>query len=78
MKHARGDMRKLLIAIGEIQQLIGNARGLHDDDQNPRGFEDGQKQLHKAFELCVTATSEYYPVNPPHNNANSGEFEDAR
>jgi hypothetical protein len=56
---ARGKIRKLLIVLGEIQDRIGAAKGLHDDDRSIGAFEKAQKLLQEAFELCVNARSEY-------------------
>ena len=71
MKQARGETRKLLVIISELQGMIGMARGLHYADTDPHGFENAQKLLDKAFELCVQATSPYFPVDTKEiNHAN--------
>ena len=59
---ARGETRKLLIVIGELQSLIGTARALHENDRDPMGYTRGQNALSKAFELCLDATSRYEPI----------------
>ena len=59
---ARGNTRKLLIVIGKLQSLIGSAESNHNNDRDPRGFENGQRALREAFQLCVNATSGYDPI----------------
>ena len=63
MKHARGEIRKLIVIISELQGKIGMARGLHYADTDPHGFEKAQRLLEEAFDLCVHATSPYFPVD---------------
>ncbi len=67
MKQARGSTRKLLIAIGEIQTRVGMARQYHYNDRDRGAFEKGQELLREAFDLCVSATSDYAPVDTPPN-----------
>lgn len=63
MQVAKKPTRKdLLVIIGELQTLIGSAHGLHANDRNPMGFEDGQKKLEQAHELCIQARSFDKPV----------------
>ena len=59
---ARGKIRKLLIVLGEIQDKVGEAKGLHDDDVSHGASERAQKLLNEAFDLCVEARSEYDPI----------------
>jgi hypothetical protein len=59
---ARGEVRRLLIIIGELQSLIGCAKSNHENDRDPMSYENGQKQLREAFELCISATSKYEPI----------------
>jgi hypothetical protein len=59
---ARGQVRKLLIVIGELQSLVGTARAFHENDRDPNGYVNGQDALTRAFELCLDATSEYEPI----------------
>jgi hypothetical protein len=49
--------KDLLKVIAELQQLVGSAHGLHANDRNPMGFEEGQKKLEAAHELCIQARS---------------------
>lgn len=49
--------KDLLKVIAELQRLVGAAHGLHANDRNPMGFEDGQKKLEIAHELCIQATA---------------------
>lgn len=62
MKQVRGEARKLLIVIGRLQSMIGSARGLHENDRDPMGYEMAQRKLSEAFELCVATTGKYPPV----------------
>lgn len=59
---ARGNVRKLIIVLGTIQDKVGAAKGLHDDDRSLGAFERAQKLLEEAFDLCVEARSMYDPV----------------
>lgn len=47
--------KDLLKVIDELQRLIGSAHGLHGNDRNRHGFEEGQKKLEQAHELCIQA-----------------------
>jgi hypothetical protein len=49
--------KDLLKVIAELQRLVGAAHGLHGNDRNRMGFEDGQKRLEEAHELCIQARS---------------------
>lgn len=49
--------RDLMKVIAELQYLIGEAQASHGNDRNPNGFEQGQKALEKAFNLCLAARS---------------------
>jgi hypothetical protein len=59
---ARGQVRKLLIAIRELQSLIGTAKAFHENDRDPNGYVKGQAALTHAFELCLDATGGYEPM----------------
>jgi hypothetical protein len=56
---ARGNIRKILLMVQEIQGLIGKARNNHQNDRDPQGFEKGQEQLQQAFDLCIKITDMY-------------------
>ena len=62
MTITRGEVRRLLITIGELQSLIGRGIAYHNDDRDQNGFQKGQKELQDAFEMCIVATSKYDPV----------------
>lgn len=51
-KPSRGDLIKV---VTELQRLIGKAQVCHGNDRNPNGFEQGQKALDEAFDLCLSA-----------------------
>lgn len=58
MKITKKPSRKdLLKVIGELQDLVGAAHGLHANDRNRMGFEEGQKKLEAAHDLCIEARS---------------------
>ena len=61
MKQARGQTKRLLIAISEIQTLIGSAHNKHFNDRSQSAFAEAQAELERAFRLCVDATSEFDP-----------------
>ena len=60
-KRARGEVKKLLIMILEVQNLVGKARGLHQNDRSQTSFEEAQNCLERAFALCVQATELFDP-----------------
>lgn len=49
--------RDLLMVIGHLQDLIGEASASHGNDRNPNGFERGQKALADAMKVCIEARS---------------------
>lgn len=53
-KPSRNDLLKIVTL---LQTMISNGRSLHANDLNPHGFEQGQKVLQDAFELCIKARS---------------------
>ncbi len=62
MKHARGRTKALLIALGDIQDLAGRAKGGYLDDRSLDRYGSVITPLDKIIELCIKASSEYYPV----------------
>lgn len=61
MDKRKKSRRELLKALGEVQHLVGQAKG---DYQNDRSAERAQKVvtgLEKAFDICVEARS----TDPP-------------
>lgn len=62
-KQARGEVRRLLKIIGEIQGLVGEAKNQYANDRSMSAYEKGQNALDKAFRLCIQATSAYDPVD---------------
>lgn len=63
MKIAKGPVRKLLVTITRLQDLVGRAQAFYENDRNPDGYELGGNALEEAFNLCVQATSDYYPTD---------------
>lgn len=62
MKIAKGNTRKIVKLVGDIQTLIGSARGSVLNDRNPYAIDDTIKNLEKAFELCLEITGMYEPI----------------
>ena len=60
---ARGNVKKILLMVGEIQDLVGDARGLHWNDRDDNAFALAQNKLEQALNLCVEATSMYDPID---------------
>ncbi|WP_103108584.1 hypothetical protein [Brevibacillus reuszeri] len=58
----RGKTREIIKLVDEIQTLVGNAKSLHDDDQNRDGHAMAQQQLEKAFEKCIQIRGMYDPI----------------
>lgn len=61
-KIARGNVRKMLLAIGKIQDLSGQAWHYHQNDRDPHGFEKGQLALEEIQRLCIETTGLYAPI----------------
>ncbi|GMX64517.1 hypothetical protein Elgi_37860 [Paenibacillus elgii] len=59
---ARGNTKIILEKIGRIQNLVGEAKGLHDNDRDPFSHELAQKKLEEAFMLCVEIRNLYDPL----------------
>ena len=59
---ARGNVRRIVHMVGEMQNLIGYAHGNHQNDRDPDGFEKAQKALGEAFDLCVQIRGMYDPL----------------
>lgn len=57
--------RELLAVVTELQRLIGSASAYHANDRNPNGFEQGQRLLSEAFQLCLDARSFDPPTDLP-------------
>ena len=72
MKAARGSVRRLLIALSEVQHLVGIARGQMMNDRNPDAYEKARDALDRAFSLCVSARSEYAPTKETDNERTVG------
>ena len=61
-KKATGEVKRLLVVIGELQTMIGLAEGYHEADRDQEAFVKAQRLLRQAFDLCVKTTSGYDPV----------------
>ena len=59
---AKGNTKKILQKVGEIQDLVGLAMANHANDKNTDAYEKGQEQLKKAFDICLEITGMYDPI----------------
>ena len=59
---ARGKIRKLLISLGEIQNLAGEAKGVYLDDRAQDRAGRLIPLLEKIFAICLDELSEYDPI----------------
>lgn len=62
MKIAKGNTRKIVKLVGEIQTLVGIAKGTAMNDRNPNLMDDLLPALDKAFDLCLEITGMYEPI----------------
>ena len=62
MKTPRGNVRKLILALGDIQDLVGEAQGVASNDRDVSRMDHLMPLLHRAFEICVEARSVYPPI----------------
>lgn len=62
MKIARGNTRKIVKLVGEIQNLVGGAKGTVLNDRNPFMMDDLLPMLDKAFDLCLEVTGMYEQI----------------
>lgn len=60
---ARGNVRKLLVIVGEIQNKVGEATGVARNDRDPEQLDKLCKLLDDAFNLCLDARSRYDPID---------------
>lgn len=72
MKIAKGRTRKIVRLVGEIQALIGSAKGNVLNDRNPYAIDDAMQNLEKAFDLCLDITGMYEPIKERANTTCSG------
>lgn len=63
MKVARGNVKKLIVILTDIQSLIGEARGAVMNDRDMMSMDKTLAALDKAFQLCIEARGEYYPTD---------------
>lgn len=62
MKIAKGNTRKIVKLVGEIQSLVGRSKGTVLNDRNPNMMDDLLPMLDKAFDLCLEITGMYEPI----------------
>jgi hypothetical protein len=60
---ARGNVKTIIEKIGKVQNLVGRAKALHDDDRSPNAHEKAQNALDEAFELCLEIRNMYDPID---------------
>jgi hypothetical protein len=58
----RPTRRDLLVVIGQLQRLIGEASMHHGNDRDANGFEKGVRVLREAHALCVDARAYDPPI----------------
>ena len=61
-KIPRGNTRKLILYLGDIQTLIGRAKNSALNDRDTNQLEHVLEALEEAFNLCVEARSFYSPI----------------
>lgn len=59
---ARGKMKIILEKVGQVQNLIGEAKNLHHADTDPKSFTEAQNKMQKAFDICVEIRNMYDPI----------------
>jgi hypothetical protein len=62
MKKAKGEVKKLIVALGEIQNLVGKAKGSLWNDRDANSLEEASDALDKAFEICLKHRNQYDPL----------------
>ena len=62
-KIPRGNSRKLILCLGDIQFLIGSARGAAMNDRDTNRMTHVLEALDKAFQLCLDARGLYSPID---------------
>ena len=55
--HHKPTRRELLKVLAELQGLIGEAMGAHDNDRDPDAQLKVRRPLEKGFDLCIQAQS---------------------
>ncbi len=75
MKIARGNTRKIVKLVGEIQTLVGSAKGTVLNDRNPNMMDDLLPMLDRAFGLCLDVTGMYEPIRERANTARTRHSE---
>ena len=73
MKIARGNTRKIIVMVGEIQSLVSSSKGHVMNDRDPNSMDKILPALDKAFELCLEITGMYYQIETQANKACSGQ-----
>lgn len=62
-KVARGEVRRLLLVINELQGMVGQALGDYMNDRSQERAKKVITTLTNAHSLCIEATSKYDPVD---------------
>lgn len=68
MKYPRGNTRKLIIYLGKIQDLVGQAKNIVQNDRNDNLMDDFLVTIDKAFALCLEARNMYAPIDAKKGN----------
>lgn len=59
---ATGKIRQIVKRVGQIQNLVGKARGAYWNDRQADRAEAVITPLEEAFKLCLEITGEYDPI----------------
>jgi len=63
MKIAKGEVRRLLKTLQEIQNLAGRAKSGYLDDVNPDRYSKVVPPLDEIFDICVREQGRFRPLN---------------
>ena len=66
-KRARGNARKIIVLVGDIQDLIGEAQGAYLNDRASDRAAKVLNALETAFGKCLEITGMYEPVEVTHD-----------
>jgi uncharacterized protein YydD (DUF2326 family) len=58
----RGNTKVIIKKVGDIQNLIGEAKNMHYDDKSQVAFAQAQQKLQEAFDLCLEIRNLYDPI----------------
>lgn len=59
----RGNVRKILVLVGEVQDSVGKAKGIAYDDRNLERITHLIEALDLAFDKCLEIRNLYAPID---------------